>query len=309
MLEPGGAVRSHWSAVAPVIADMGLGELRHREREVRRLLDEDSVTYRVQDRSGPRDPEVGPGAGRWNLDPVPLVLDSQEWASIESGIIQRAELLSLVLDDLYHERDLVRRGLVPPEIVFAHPGFLRPCDQLGVSGGQPLFSYGVDLARDAGGAHVVLADRAGAPVGFGYALENRTIVSRVFPSLYRNSQVHRLAPFFRSLRMALQAACPPYVDDPRIVVLGPGPRTPAAFEHAFIASQLGYALVEGADLCVRGPTFACGAVGCGCVPSAGWSRSTSYCAGSTAGPAIPSSSTPTPGSVWPGSSKPPGSAT
>jgi uncharacterized circularly permuted ATP-grasp superfamily protein/uncharacterized alpha-E superfamily protein len=251
MLGPDGAVRDHWSAVGQVIAEMGHGELRHRQREVHRLLDEDSVTFHADDpwtgAGGPAD-----GTGRWNLDPVPLVVGSQEWASVESGVIQRAELLSLVLEDVYHERDLLRRGLVPPEVVFAHHGFLRQCDRVGLPGSQQLFSYAVDLVRDAGGGHRVLCDRAGSPGGFGYALENRTIVSRVFPSLYRSSQVHRLAPFFRSLRMALQAASPSYVDDPRIVVLTPGPRAEAAFEHAFLASQLGYSLVEGADLCVRG---------------------------------------------------------
>ncbi len=98
----------------------------------------------------------------------------------------------------------------------------------------------------------MLSDRSQTPSGFGYALENRTVISRVFPSLYRSCEVHRLAPFFRSLRMALQAASPPFIDDPRIVVLTPGPRSHSAFEHAFLASQLGYSLVEGSDLCVRG---------------------------------------------------------
>jgi uncharacterized circularly permuted ATP-grasp superfamily protein/uncharacterized alpha-E superfamily protein len=251
MLGPDGAVRDPWSAVGEVVADMGHGELRHRQREVQRLLDEDSVTFHADD---PWTAAAGQaeGSGRWNLDPVPLVVGSQEWASVESGVIQRAELLSLMLEDLYHERDLLRRGLVPPEVVFAHHGFLRPCDGVALPGSQQLFSYAVDLVRDAGGGHRVLCDRAGTPGGFGYALENRTIVSRVFPSLYRISQVHRLAPFFRSLRMALQAAGPTYVDDPRIVVLTSSPRAEAAFEHAFLASQLGYSLVEGADLCVRG---------------------------------------------------------
>ncbi len=188
----------------------------------------------------------------WRLDPIPVVLSSNEWATVETGIIQRAELLNLVLEDIYGERDLLRRGLLPPELVYAHPGFLRPCDRLRLPTSQQLFSYAVDLVRDPSGGHMVLSDRSQTPSGFGYALENRTVISRVFPSLYRSCQVHRLAPFFRSLRMALQAASPPFVDDPRIVVLTPGPRSQAAFEHAFLASQLGYSLVEGADLCVRG---------------------------------------------------------
>ena len=97
----------------------------------------------------------------------------------------------------------------------------------------------------------MLSDRTQAPSGFGYALEARSVISRVFPSLYRDAQVHRLAPFFRSLRVALQEVAPHDVEDPRIVVLTPGPLNETAFEHAFLASHLGYPLVEGSDLVTR----------------------------------------------------------
>jgi uncharacterized circularly permuted ATP-grasp superfamily protein/uncharacterized alpha-E superfamily protein len=114
-----------------------------------------------------------------------------------------------------------------------------------------LFTSAADVARDSEGNWWVLADRAQAPSGAGYALENRTVVSRVFPSLYRDAQVHRLAPFFRALRAALQAVAPPAAADPRIVVLTPGPHSETAFEHALLASRLGYSLVDGSDLTVR----------------------------------------------------------
>ncbi|HEY2302684.1 MAG TPA: circularly permuted type 2 ATP-grasp protein [Acidimicrobiales bacterium] len=246
MLAADGTVRDHWSGVEQVLAELGPKELNHRRREVHRLLREDSVTHSTYGTL------QGGDEARWRLDPVPVVLSSIEWASLEAGIIQRAELLNLVLEDIYGDRDLLRRGLIPPELIYAHPGFLRPCDGLRVPGAHQLFSYAADLVRGASGGHAVLSDRSQTPSGFGYALENRTVISRVFPSLYRSCEVHRLAPFFRSLRMALQAASPPFIDDPRIVVLTPGPRSHSAFEHAFLASQLGYSLVEGSDLCVRG---------------------------------------------------------
>jgi uncharacterized circularly permuted ATP-grasp superfamily protein len=114
-----------------------------------------------------------------------------------------------------------------------------------------LVTYAADIGRDADGRPVVLSNRAQAPSGVGYALEARSVISRVFPTLYRDSQVHRLAPFFRSLRVALQELAPANVEDPRIVVLTPGPWNETAFEHAFLASHLGYPLVEGADLVTR----------------------------------------------------------
>src|SRR5690606_22894438 len=131
------------------------------------------------------------------------------WSTIERAIIQRTELLNLVLTDLYGPRDLIRTGVLPAALVYADPGSLRASDRVRIPGPVQLVMSGFDIARGADGAHVVLADRAQAPSGFGYALENRVVASRVFPSLYRDSEVHRLAPFFRTLRAALQAAAPP----------------------------------------------------------------------------------------------------
>jgi uncharacterized circularly permuted ATP-grasp superfamily protein len=250
MFTPDGQAREHWAHAGNVIGNLGLEELLHRSSEARRLLDDDGVTYNVYGQEGLGDAGT-PAAAPWALDPVPVLLASQEWAGVELGVIQRAELLNLVLTDLYGPRDLLRRGVLPAELVFGHSGFLRQCDQIRLPGNQQLFNMAVDLVRDASGEFSVLADFTQAPSGAGYALENRVVVSRVFPSLYRDSQVHRLAPFFRTLRSSLQDVAPPDADDPRIVLLSPGPWSETAFEHAYLASHLGYALVEGADLTVR----------------------------------------------------------
>jgi uncharacterized circularly permuted ATP-grasp superfamily protein/uncharacterized alpha-E superfamily protein len=255
MLTADGRVREHWAHAGQVMGSLGLDELSYRRSEARRLLDDDGVTYNVYSsdvHSSDASTEVPvPAGGPWALDPVPVLLASEEWASIELGVVQRAELLNLVLADLYGPRQLLRGGVLPAELVFGHSGFLRQCDQIRLPGSQQLFTTAVDLARDASGRWTVLTDYTQAPSGAGYALENRVVVSRVFPSLYRDSQVHRLAPFFRALRASLREVAPVDADDPRIVVLSPGPWSETAFEHAFLASHLGYPLVEGADLTVR----------------------------------------------------------
>ncbi len=244
MLTDEGRVREHWSHAGQVIDNLGLDELRLRHRETRRLLDDDGVTYNVygDDTSTPTP---------WALDPLPVLVSSHEWAAIDRAVVQRAQLLNLVLADLYGRRDLLRRGLLPAEVVLAHPGFLRQCDGVRLPGTQQLFTTAVDLVRDPAGRFTVLADHTQAPSGAGYALENRVVVSRVFSAMYRDSQVHRLAPFFRMLRTALQVIAPPAADDPRIVVLSPGPSSETAFEHAYLASYLGYSLVEAGDLTAR----------------------------------------------------------
>ena len=161
-------------------------------------------------------------------------------------MIERAELLNLSSRTSTARASCCAAALLPPEVVFGHAGFLRACDGIRLPGAQQLFTYAADIGRDADGRPVVLADRTQAPSGSGYALENRTVISRVFPSLYRDSQVHRLAPFFRSLRVALQEVAPAGVDDPRIVVLTPGPWNETAFEHAVLASTLGLPARRGA---------------------------------------------------------------
>ena len=246
-----GGVRAHCAGVGAALSELGHTELRDRQDEVDRLLDADGVTYNPFGSSDPR-------GRRWSLDPLPVVINSKEWAEIESGVIQRAELLALVLADLYGPRDLLRHRLLPPEVILDHPGFLRPCVGPGGSDDPTFYrpsltTYAVDIGRDADGRQVVLSDRAQAPSGAGYALENRLVISRVFPSLYRDAQVHRVAPFFRSLRKALQKAAS-HKNDPRIVVMSPGPWSETAFEHAYMASYLGYPLVEGSDLTVHAGT-------------------------------------------------------
>jgi uncharacterized circularly permuted ATP-grasp superfamily protein/uncharacterized alpha-E superfamily protein len=250
MLTAGGEVREHWEHAGRVIEGLGLEELLERRSKARRLLDDDGVTYNIYGSDDASFSSPSPAAP-WALDPVPVLLASEEWAGIELGVVQRAELLNLVLTDLYGPRELLRRGLLPAELILGHPGFLRQCDQIRVPGNQQLFSTAVDLARDAAGNCTVLADHTQAPSGAGYALENRVVVSRVFPSLYRDSQVHRLAPFFRMMRASFEAVAPPDADEPRIVLLSPGPWSETAFEHAYLASYLGYPLVEGTDLTVR----------------------------------------------------------
>lgn len=239
-----GEVRDHWSYLVGALNDLGSGELQRRREEAWRQIRDNDVTFNIY--GDPR------GMGRpWDLDLIPLLIGSEEWRVIETGLMQRAELLNLVLRDIYGPRNLIRKGLLPPELVCSHPGFLRPCVGIPPSGPRSLLFYAADLARSADGQVQVLADRAQAPSGAGYALENRMVVSRVLPSLFRDSHVHRLAHYFRTVRQALNRLSPYPEDEANIVLLTPGPANEAYFEHAYLASYLGYTLVQGGDLLVR----------------------------------------------------------
>ena len=223
---------------------MGSGELQRRREEAWRLIRDNDVTYNIYS-------DMDSTSRPWKLDLVPLLIESEEWRGIEAGLMQRAELLNLVLLDLYGPRNLIKKGVIPPELIFAHPGFLNPCINMPMQDSRALTFYAADLVRDASGQINVLSDRAQSPSGSGYALENRLVISRVLPSLFRDSHTHRLANFFRTSRHALNRLSPRDGEEPNIVLLSPGPANEAYFEHAYLANYLGYTLVEGADLTVR----------------------------------------------------------
>jgi uncharacterized circularly permuted ATP-grasp superfamily protein/uncharacterized alpha-E superfamily protein len=241
---PDGAVRPHWRQVAEALDAFGTEVLASRHEELTRLLRNEGATYNaVDDGRSIRRP--------WALDAVPLVLDHTDWAALESAVAQRVALLDLVVGDLYGDRTLVSRGLVPTEVVLGHPAFLRACTGITVPGAHRLFTTAVDVVRERDGGFRAVTDRAQAPSGLGYALVNRSVLSRVFPTLHRSSGVERLAGFVRAIRAGVAAAAPDDVDEPRVAILTPGPLSETYFEHAYLASFLGYPLVEGRDLVVQ----------------------------------------------------------
>jgi len=238
---------SHWQYFIESLQTLGLGEMERRRGEAQRLLRENGVTYNVYD-----DPK---GLNRpWELDPIPFLISSEEWAGIEQGLIQRAELMNFLISDIYGDRKLIKKGLLPQELIYRHSGFLRPCDQIRLLGKHQLILYAADMARGPDNQMWIVGDRSQAPSGAGYALENRMTMTRILPSLFRDCQVHRLAMFFHSMRATLAEIAPATIgrgENLNIVILTPGPRNETYFEHAYLAAYLGYTLVQGEDLSVR----------------------------------------------------------
>lgn len=234
--------RAHWAHLMESLRAIGPEELGRRCLRAERRIRENGITYNIYS-----DPL---GANRpWEIDIVPFLIAADEWRYIEQGIIQRARLLSLILEDLYGPQSLLTGGHFPAELLYANPAFLRPLVGVRVPSHSYLHMLAVDLARSPDGQWWVLFDRTQAPSGSGYALENRTIVSDVLPKIFRSSNVLRLAPFFRAQRDALTSLA--QTANPRIVLLTPGPNNETYFEHSYIARYLGFTLVEGADLTVR----------------------------------------------------------
>ncbi len=168
---------------------------------------------------------------------------------LEAGLIQRAELLEAVLADAYGPATLTGEGRLPAALIAGNPEFLRPLVGVAPPGGAHLRFYAVDVGRGADGRWWVLNDRAQAPSGAGYAIENRLALSRAIPDIYRTTRVERVAPFFQAFQAELSALN--RQDDARTCLLTPGPMNETYFEHAYLARYLGLLLVDGEDLIVR----------------------------------------------------------
>lgn len=238
---PDGTLRPAWKPMAETAVSITPATLSRIGHDVERFLADDGVTY------------LRPGAKPepWRLDPVPLVIDPAQWRILEVGLAQRAELLNAILVDLYGPQRLLQDGIVPAAVVFGHHGFHRVAARASNRDPRPLVLAATDLGRTPDGEWRVLADRTQAPSGIGYAMENRRVISRVLPELHRDAGLHRMEPYFAALRSALLESAPGDQADPRVVVLSPGTHSETAYDQAFLASTLGFPLVQGADLTVR----------------------------------------------------------
>ena len=237
-----GELRPHWRAFARTLTALSPEEFEHRQASARATVQDNGVTYNVYD-------DRGGQARPWQLDIVPFILSAADWKQIEAAVIQRAMLADLILRDVYGPQALIRESVLPPHLVTGHPQFLRP-----LCGARPardvhVHLYSADLARGADGSWRVMASRADAPGGLGYALENRLVVSQTFPESFGDMQVARLAAFFNAYRESILGLGASRRD--RAVLLTPGPYNEAYFEHVYLAHYLGLTLVQGDDLSVR----------------------------------------------------------
>lgn len=239
-----GVPRAHWRTLAASLERLGRDELASRAENCRRILREHGVScFVTQDGRSTDEP--------WQLDLFPLMLAADEWRELEAGLIQRAHLLNLVLQDLHGAQRLVRDGFIPAPLLYANPNYHRACQAIGRPGGVYLHTYAADLARAPDGRWWVLADRTQTPPGIGFMLENRMVISHVLPEATQDVRPRNFSEAVRLHRETLRRLAPGNRENPTVVLLTAGPRNEAYFEHAYLARLLGFTLVEGDDLTVR----------------------------------------------------------
>ncbi len=242
LMDSDGKIRPAWSTLIEILSALSPADVARRVARGKQYLRDAGVFYR---RYGPQDS----GEREWPLSAMPVVIDEDEWSKVSAGLIERAGLLEQIVADLYGQQKLVSDGFIPASLIAENPEWLRPLVGVKPSSGHYLHFIAFDIGRGPQGQWWVLGDRTQAPSGAGFALENRIATSRIFPDAFANSNVHRLAGFFRNFRDALQGLR--HEDDSRVGILTPGPMNDTYYEHAYIARYLGLMLLEGEDLTVR----------------------------------------------------------
>ena len=256
-VDEAGNVRPAWTELADAVGERGRTGLIRLRSAVRQLVDNDDITYTGID-SG-REPSVdghGSEPRPWHLDSLPLMVSAADWEVLEAGLVQRSRVLNAVLADLYGARRSLAEGVLPAELLFAYPGYVRAGNGIEVPGHHQLFMHACDLSRLPDGSFQVNADWTQAPSGAGYALADRRVVAHSIPDLYERIAPRPTTPFAQTLRLALIEAAPDVAQDPVVVVLSPGIYSETAFDQAYLADRKSTRLNSSHEFVSRMPSSA-----------------------------------------------------
>jgi uncharacterized circularly permuted ATP-grasp superfamily protein len=237
-------VRDHYRKVIEYISKESADDLNKKEELAKSLFMSQGITFTVYN-SGEGIEKIFP------FDIIPRIITASEWAFVERGIKQRLTALNLFLKDIYHNQFIVKDGIVPIDIIYSCPHFLREMYQLKVPYDIYVHISGIDLIRDEDGTFYVLEDNLRTPSGVSYMLENREITKRLFPDLLPQCGVRSVTEYPTILYKNLLALSPRQISNPTIVLLSPGIYNSAYFEHTTLARLMGVELVEGRDLVVN----------------------------------------------------------
>lgn len=243
MFDAQGRPRTGTEAVVNRFNALPLEELKRRQQAAEKTLLQMGITFSV----------YGEEQGTERIFPfdiVPRIIPHNEWIEIEAGLKQRIKALNLFINDVYHEQNILRDGIIPEQLVLSASGFRPECMGLNPPGGIWCHITGTDLVRGGDGKFYVLEDNLRCPSGVSYVLQNRVVMKRSFPLAFDAARVAPVSDYPNRLLELLQYLAPTRRDKPVVAVWTPGIYNSAYFEHSFLAQQMGVELVEGSDLVV-----------------------------------------------------------
>ncbi len=247
MRAPDGAVRTAYARLAQWLEATPPELLARKRHEADMLFRRLGITFAVYGEGGDTERLIP-------FDVIPRVLTNPEWTALSEGLVQRVKALNAFLYDVYHDREIVRAGKIPAELIDANEQY-RP-EMIGVEVPGRIYTHiaGIDVVRVSADQFYVLEDNVRTPSGVSYMLENREAMMRLFPELFARNRVQPVGHYPDELLKSLRSLPPPSAkdkDEPTVVVMTPGAYNSAYFEHVFLAEQMGVELVEGQDMFVE----------------------------------------------------------
>ncbi len=238
-------LRKHAMIISNILERYGKKKLQEIEKNCQSTISARGINFRVYAANNRAEEK------KWPLDIIPRIIPRTQWNKVSKGLQQRVKALNLFIDDVYNQKKIFKDNVVPKEIIFKSPYYVKECE--GFSPKYKAWSNisGVDLIRNKAGDYLVLEDNLRVPSGVSYMLENRMVMRDVFPELFTRYKVASINHYTNKLFNCMVECIPKKTKDPHMVVLTPGIYNSAYFEHSYLAEQMGIALVEGKDLFVE----------------------------------------------------------
>ena len=241
----GDAVRPAYASLTEWVDRTPAETLERKKLDAEALFRRIGITFAVYGEGGDTERLIP-------FDMMPRVFTEAEWRKLERGVKQRARALNAFLFDVYHRAEIIKAGIVPADLVYRNEAFEPAVVGIDPPGGVYSHIVGIDLVRTGPEEFFVLEDNCRTPSGVSYMLENREIMMRMFPELFRSARIAPVDNYPELLRRTLESVAPAGTDVPISVLLSPGSFNSAYYEHSFLADQMGIELVEGQDLFVLG---------------------------------------------------------
>ena len=238
-------LRKHAVIISSILEKYGKEKLQEIEKNCQSTISARGINFRVYAANNRAEEK------KWPLDIIPRIIPKSQWNKVTRGLKQRVKSLNLFIDDSYNQKKIFKDNIIPKEIIFNSPYYVKECEGFSPKYKSWANISGVDLIRNKNGDYLVLEDNLRVPSGVSYMLENRMVMRDVFPELFTRYKVSSIHQYTNKLFNCMNECIPKKNNNPHMVVLTPGIYNSAYFEHSFLAQQMGIALVEGKDLFVE----------------------------------------------------------